>query len=212
MDKLLKMCEIFDCTLDELVTGDLTGLAFLVPAGMEHTAFQKAHPYVEDFYTDEDRAAARRRFSAALIAGLAFIFAGVGCLLMVEPVAENWALFSLVLLIAVGVWWIVRGGMLLGRVNVDEYNKSAVEDLEVEDIVAAELDEARRETLLSQKREAEKIGAVCGAVMIAATIVGLLLLFCSRPPVQSWFWVSWVVGGLLCGIVSTLMHAFRRAA
>ena len=121
MDKLLKMCEIFDCTLDELVTGDLTGraapataapipagpptdvcgyddhwrmmalkvptgvalillgialgllfegavelaswngrdgifviivlvgilagLAFLVPAGMEHTAFQKAHPY-----------------------------------------------------------------------------------------------------------------------------------------------------------------------
>ena len=27
MDKLLKMCEIFDCTLDELVTGDLTGRA-----------------------------------------------------------------------------------------------------------------------------------------------------------------------------------------
>ena len=30
MDKLLKMCEIFDCTFDELVTGDLTGRA--VPA------------------------------------------------------------------------------------------------------------------------------------------------------------------------------------
>ena len=27
MDKPLKMCEIFDCTLDELVTGDLTGRA-----------------------------------------------------------------------------------------------------------------------------------------------------------------------------------------
>lgn len=25
MDKLLRMCQIFDCTLDELVQGDLTG-------------------------------------------------------------------------------------------------------------------------------------------------------------------------------------------
>ena len=116
------------------------------------------------------------------------------------------------LFIALGVWWIVRGGMLLGRVNVEEYNRSVAEDLEVEDIVAAELDEARREALLSQKRDAEKIGAVCGAIMIVATIVGLLLLCCSRPPVQSWFWMSWVVGGLVCGLVSTLMHAFGRAA
>ena len=286
MDKLLKMCEIFDCTLDELVTGDLTGraapataapipvgpptdvcgyeehwrmlalkvptgvalillgialgllfegsvelaswngrdglfviivlvgvlagLALLVPAGMEHTAFQKAHPYVEDFYTDEDRAAARRQFSAALIAGLALIFAGIGCVLMLEKTAENWGLFFLMFFIALGVWWIVRGGMLLGRVNVEEYNRSVGEDLEVEDIVSAKLDEARREALLAQKREGEKIGAICGAVMIFATIVGLLLLFCAPPPEQNWFWMSWVVGGLVCGIVSTLMHAFGR--
>ena len=286
MDKLLKMCEIFDCTLDELVTGDLTGraapataapipagpptdvcgyeehqrmmalkvptgvalillgialgllfegsvelaswngrdglfviivlvgilagLAFLVPAGMEHTAFQKAHPYVEDFYTDEDRAAARRQFSTALIAGLALIFAGIGCVLMLEKTAENWGLFFLMFFIALGVWWIVRGGMLLGRVNVEEYNRSVGEDLEVEDIMSARLDEARRDVLLAQKREGEKIGAICGAVMIFATIVGLLLLFCAPPPAQNWFWMSWVVGGLACGIVSTLMHAFRR--
>ena len=34
--------------------------------------------------------------------------------------------------------------------------------------------------------------------------------FCAQPPAQNWFWMSWVVGGLACGIVSTLMHAFRR--
>ena len=54
--------------------------------------------------------------------------------------------------------------------------------------------------------------ALCGAVMIFAAIVGLLLLFCTPLPAQNWFWMSWVVGGLACGIVSTLMHAFRRAA
>lgn len=32
MDKLLKMCEIFDCTLDDLVCGDLTGRAAPVTA------------------------------------------------------------------------------------------------------------------------------------------------------------------------------------
>lgn len=46
--------------------------------------------------------------------------------------------------------------------------------------------------------------------MIFATIVGLPLLFCAPPSAQNWFWMSWVVGGLVCGIVSTLMHAFRR--
>ena len=177
---------------------------------------------MEDFYTDEDRAAARRQFSAALIAGLALIFAGIGCLLMLEGTAENWALFFLMLFIALGVWWIVRGGMLLGRVNVEEYNRSIAEDLEVEDIVSAELDEAQREALLAQRRHGKKLGAVCGVIMIVATIVGLALLFApvfSAPNMDSWtpegtsamwFWVAWPVGGLVCGIVTLLWEAFGR--
>ncbi|OUO33001.1 helix-turn-helix transcriptional regulator [Olsenella sp. An290] len=295
MDKLLKLCQIFECSLDDLVTGDLTGrepvpaaavpagppadvcgydehwralagkvptgialillgiavglllegavelapvgardgllvicvfvgilagLAFLVPAGMEHTAFQRAHPYVEDFYTEDDRAVARKQFSGGFIAGLAFIFAGIGCLIVVEPMAENWALFLLLVFIALGVWWIVRSGMLLGRTNVAEYNRSVGEDLEVEDLVAAQLDEARREAFLANKRADEKIGAVCGAIMIVATIVAFALLFApvfSAPDLSAfepegtsamWFWVAWPVGGLLCGVVTVLMRAF----
>ena len=297
MDKLLKLCQIFECSLDDLVTGDLTGrapepaaavpagppadvcgyddhqrmlawkvptgvalillgiavglffegavevapvgardgllvicvflgilggLAFLVPAGMEHAAFQKAHPYVEDFYTEDDRAAARRQFSGGLIGGLALIFAGIGCLIMLEPRVENVALFFLLFFIALGAWNIIHYGMLLGRTNVAEYNRSVAEELEVEDIVSAELDEARREALLAGKRADEKIGAVCGAIMIVATIVAFALLFApvfSAPDLDSWtpegtsamwFWVAWPVGGLLCGVVTVLMRAFGR--
>ena len=306
LDKLLKMCQIFDCTLDDLVTGDLparavlseeggervvphevpqipagptqdicgyeehqlkmawkiptgvgaillgiafgllfegsvelaswngrdglfviivllgilAGLAFLVPAGMDHAAFQKAHPFVEDFYTDEDRASARKTFSASLIAGVAFIFAGIGALLMLEKRAENWALFFLLFFIALGVWWIIRGGMLLGRTNVAEYNKSVGEDLEVEEIMSLEFDEARRDALLAQKRRGNKLGAVCGVIMILSTIVGLGLLFApvltSANPDEfeplgtsaAWFWVAWPVGGMLCGIVTLIWEAF----
>ena len=300
MDKLLKLCQIFECSLDDLVQGDLTGrepdpatatvpagpptdvcgydehqrmmawkvptgvsailvgiaiglffegavdlapvgardglfvviilagilvgLAFLVPAGMEHAAFQRAHPYVEDFYTDDDRAAARTSFSAGLVGGIALIFVGIGILLVLgeDRELENVALFFLMLFIALGVWNIVHYGMLLGRTNVDEYNRSVGEELEVEEIVRAQLDDARREALLEAKKRDEKIGAVCAVIMILATIVGLGLLFApvlaspdpsAFDPVGTsamWFWVAWPVGGLLCGIVVVLMRAFRR--
>ncbi len=298
MDKLLKMCQIFECTLDELVQGDLTqrpagsaaasvpagpaqdvcgydehqrmmawkvptgiacillgiaiglffegalplaswngkdglftlivlvgalaGLAFLVPAGMAHAAFVKAHPFVEDFYTEDDRAGARKAFSGGLIAGVAFIIAGIGCLLMLEESTENVGLFFLLFFIALGVWNITHYGMLLGRVNIAEYNKSAAEDLEVEDIVNAQLDDARREALLNSRAQSQRVGAVCGAIMILATIVALILLFApvltSPDPDNfeplgtsaAWFWLAWVVGGLLCGIVSVLMNAFGK--
>ena len=300
MDKLLKLCQIFECSLDDLVQGDLTGrepdpatatvpagpptdvcgydehqrmmawkvptgvaailvgiaiglffegavdlapvgardglfvviilagilvgLAFLVPAGMEHAAFQRAHPYVEDFYTDDDRAAARTSFSAGLVGGIALIFVGIGILLVLgeDRELENVALFFLMLFIALGVWNIVHYGMLLGRTNVDEYNRSVGEDLEVEEIVRAQLDDARREALLEAKKRDEKIGAVCAVIMILATIVGLGLLFApvlaspdpsAFDPVGTsamWFWVAWPVGGLLCGVVAVLMRAFGR--
>ena len=298
MDKLLKMCQVFECSLDDLVQGDLTdrapepaaaavpagpptdvcgydehqrmmawkvptgvaailagiaiglffegavglapagardglfvlivlagillGLVFLVPAGMNHTAFQRAHPYVEDFYTDEDRARARKAFSTGLVAGVALIFVGVGFLLVLgeDRALENVALFFLMFFIALGVWNIIHYGMLLGRTNVAEYNRSVGEDLEVEDIVAAQVSDEIREGMLASKRRNKKVGAVCGAIMILATIVAFALLFgpvLASPDPSAfepegtptmWFWVAWPVGGMLCGIVSLLFEAF----
>lgn len=300
MDKLLKMCQIFECSLDDLVQGDLTGrspdpaaatvpsgpptdvcgydehqrmmawkvptgiaailvgiavglffegavdlapagardglfviiilagilggLAFLVPAGMEHAAFQRAHPYVEDFYTDDDRAVARKSFSAGLIGGIALIFVGIGFLLVLgeDRALENVALFFLMFFIALGVWNIVHYSMLFVRTNVAEYNKSVGEDLELEEILDMQVDEARREQLLRQNQKNKKLGAVCAAIMIAATIVGLALLFAPvlaspdpdafEPEGTSamWFWLAWPVGGLICGIVAVLWNAFSK--
>ncbi|HBO61812.1 MAG TPA: XRE family transcriptional regulator [Olsenella sp.] len=298
MDKLLKICQVFECSLDDLVQGDLTGreagpaasvpagpptdvcgfdehqrrlarqvpagvaailvgcglgflaegrftlfgadadilvivlillgvlvgLAFFIPAGMEHAAFVKAHPYVEDFYTEDDRATARRSFTRALVAGIALIFVGSVCIMVLgnDRATEREGLCLMMLFIAAGVWLIVRYAMLLGRTNVAEYNRSVAEDLEVEDIVGAQVDEEVRSALLERKRSGEKIGAVCGVIMIVATIVGFVLLFAPvfssgdpssfNPEGTSamWFWMAWVVGGLLCAIVTILMNAFGK--
>ena len=298
MDKLLKICQVFECSLDDLVQGDLTGreagpaasvpvgpptdvcgfdehqrrlarqvpagvaailvgcglgflaegrftlfgadadilvivliligvlvgLAFFIPAGMEHAAFVKAHPYVEDFYTEDDRATARRSFTRALVAGIALIFVGSVCIMVLgnDRATEREGLCLMMLFIAAGAWLIVRYAMLLGRTNVAEYNRSVAEDLEVEDIVSAQVDEEVRSALLERKRSGEKIGAVCGVIMIVATIVGFVLLFAPvfssgdpssfNPEGTSamWFWMAWVVGGLLCAIVTILMNAFGK--
>lgn len=295
MDKLLKLCDIFNCTLDELVQGDLTArapepaasvpsstpqdicgydehmrafarkiplgiaavlvgvalcifgveasvlyhlpeglgpvilllfvgasLAVFIPAGMEHSAFVKEHPYVEDFYTAAEKADARRRLSTSVVVGILIIFAGVCTLIFTEGTAyENVSPGFLMLFIAVGVPVIVRAGMLHGRTNVAEYNKSAIDELETEDIVNAQIDEKYKQALLNKSKKSQRVNAVCGTIMIIATIVGLAMLFMPLAgqdldaldaPVgtQSVFWMAWVVGGLLCGIAYTLMNAFGK--
>lgn len=152
MDKLLKMCGLFECTLDELVTGDLTGrpangaasippgksqqdvtgydqamrvfawklplgisvilasaalalllsdpglmpiaevrsfasalvfvgvavgLALILPASFARGAFRKAHPFVGDFYTADQKSKARTALSTGLVAGIGLLMAGL---------------------------------------------------------------------------------------------------------------------------------------
>lgn len=298
MDKLLKMCQIFECTLDELVQGDLTdrparpaaagvpvgpvrdvcgydehmrrfallvptgistvlagvavgfffegraplwstdsdalfvivilvasvvGLAFGVVAGMEHSAFVKAHPYIEDFYTAEQRSAARSRFAAGLVGGVGVIVVGLAYLLATDGrLPEHCAMPVFMACSAVGVWLIVHFGMMLGRTNVAEYNRNAAEGLEIEDIANAQIDESLRKALLGEQHRNRQVGAVCGAIMIVATIVALVLLFAPvlsspdpgnfepRGTSAAWFWLAWPVGGLLCGVASLLMDAFGK--
>ena len=299
MDKLIKICQIFECSLDDLVQGDLTrratdsgtsmplgkpedicgyddhqrmmawkipsgiaavllgiafgflfegtfalsswngkdgltimiilagilvGLAFFIPAGMAHSAFVKAHPYIEDFYTEDDKARARSSFSKGLVCGIASIFIGIGLLLIFGESSnvffENFGLFLLLFFVAIGCWLIAHVGMMLGRTNVAEYNKSVADELEIDEIVNAQVEDEVKAALLTHKRKNTKIGAFCGIIMLFFTIIGLALLFIpilSSPDPSNfqpegttamWFWLAWVAGGLVCGIVSLMMKAF----
>ena len=51
----------------QLFAGVLVGVGILVSAVMEHSAFVRAHPFIEDFYTDEDRLQARQLLVLSLI-------------------------------------------------------------------------------------------------------------------------------------------------
>ena len=212
-----------------LFAGVGVGLAFLIPAGLAHSTFVKAHPYIDDFYTNEDRARARSLFSWELVGGICCILVGV-CFSVFMSIGGNgnasdtvitygplsvssdydiWGATILLILIAIGVRFIIHGGMTLGRVDLDAYNKRAGELVTPEEIELANVSAEQKRQLHAARQTDKRFGAVCGAIMMIATIAGLVILFV--PGYQTpYFWLAWPIGGLSCGIFATLYKAFSR--
>ncbi len=302
MDKLLKMCEVFNCTLDDLVQGDLTDrpyasnsgsaasgwnkdlfgydelmttyasrlsngvmailfgvacmvflfalsettyhpaylseniaaalgllclfvgiavlLSLLIPAVMSRSAFIKAHPYLENFYTKADIDQARKTFVVELIGGILCIFVGICFIIALSDTGleEIIGLPVMLALIGIGVRFIVHGSLTLSRTNIDLYNETAAEILEAHEISNAAIPADQKTQLLSQSRTNKKISAICGTIMIIATVIALCMLLIptmngdvdyTKGPLAL-FWLPWPIGGLLCGIVSILMKGFSN--
>lgn len=188
------------------------GLAFTIPAGMDHAAFAKAHPYVADFYTAEEKATARRRASIAIVAGIAVILLGVAVagLFEVESNVQVYGDSLMMVLVALGVGMIVHWGMLWGRTDLADYNKEWLETVELSDDELARLDQQSREAYLrakssSRRGAADRKGKACMVIMLVATMVALVWLFATSAlgaseGVSGLFWLPWVVGSLGSGI------------
>lgn len=194
-----------------LFAGIAIGLAFLISAGMTHSAFVKAHPFIEDFYSAHEKEQARSLFVRELVGGICCIFAGICIVVFLagSSFEESVGAPLLLLLVAVGVRFIIHGGMTLGRTNLDEYNEKSGELLSAEEINSSDLPEDQKKAMLSAHRSDKRIGAICGTIMMVATIIGLVMLFV--PGCQNdYFWLAWPIGGLCCGIASVLIKAFSN--
>lgn len=210
MDKLIRLCELFDCTIDDLVRGDLTdrapdparsmpedappvdacgydqamrrfawrlpaGLALLVAgfgvaaivtslfaanpreypylayflcaavgvgvatsACLEYRAFRREHPYIEDFYTEEQKAAARRSRKRGIWAGIALLavalFLASTFMIAIVNVFDLWAPVMAVNWMTPLLFWaaiaasyalVLHAFLNARRVNVARYNRAA---------------------------------------------------------------------------------------
>ena len=272
MDKLLRMCALFDCTLDELVCGDLTarpsdgtarvpagkpqdvtgydqamrtfawklplgiavvmlgaalalllsdpalvpvpevrnlatvtvfvgaavGLALVLPASFERSAFREEHPFVDDFYTADQKSKARTALSTGLVAGIGLLMAGLAATIVLQ--ADVWlASATFLAFAAVGVFVIVRSALLGARCNLARYNRASLGGMSEEQIEAMGDD-----GLAERARRAKRERGTYAAVMLAATAVGLVLMF---TPASRLFLLAWPVGGLAC----LAIKAFRSA-
>lgn len=199
------------CTL----VGTIVGLALLIPAGIMHGDFRRRHPYVQDFYTDEDKSRASVVLAIGVAIGAVLILAGV-CVLVFcdELVADGdagWPDSVLLACVAAAVFCFIMSGMTHDKVNVDKYNREAEEES------VREGRSVPHPTMSESDRFYRRLtGAICGVIMLLATVVALLMLFLGTAgsDADAWmkvFWVPWPIGGVLCGVVDIIVSLVKEA-
>lgn len=199
------------CTL----VGAMVGLALLIPAGIMHGDFRRRHPYVQDFYTNEDKSRASVVLAIGVAIGAVLILAGV-CVRVFcdEFVADGdagWPDSVLLACVAAAVFCFIMSGMTHDKVNVDKYNREAEEES------AREGRSVPHPTMSESDRFYRRLtSAICGVIMLLATVVALLMLFLGMAgsDVDAWmkvFWVPWPIGGVLCGVVGIIVPLVKEA-
>lgn len=255
-EKLIAICEIFDCSMDTLIKGKITadstgekkkyenlqnrfskGIAFgvglillgvtillylagianaaptevleeryailgviillccvviavpiFIMLGIEEENFDKKHPQLPHFYTEEEVENFDKKFIKAIAFGVALILVGVIALIALyglRIVGEESTLPAVVLLgcVTIAVPVFTYFGIQKEKYDIEKYNQMHSEE--------------------GKKRE-EKSGKICGVIMLTATAIFLA----SGWLFDLWKmnWVVFPIGGILCGIVSTIFE------
>lgn len=199
------------CTL----VGAIIGLALLIPAGIMHGDFRRRHPYVQDFYTEEDKSRASVILAIGVAIGTVLILAGVCvrvfCGELVADGDAGWPDSVLLACVAVAVFCFIMSAMTHDKVDVDKYNREAEEESvrEGRPVPHPTMGE-------SDKFYSRLTGAICGVTMLVSTVVALLMLFLgvAGSGGDAWmrvFWVPWPIGGVLCGVVGIIVPLVKEA-
>ena len=249
-EKIINICEIFECSMDELVKGKITenvkkdkndydlvitkaakgialgvgiillcvalmltligfapndgsqetfsligvviiliGVVFAVPMfiinGTKLDNFKKKNPVMANVYSEEEMDNGKSKYTKILAVGISTILIGVVAMmaLIASKICGENALPVAILMyfITLGVTTIVYAGQMQSKYDIEKYNK---------------------ENSTEYKEKNDKAGKICGVIMLLATAAFLIWGFCFN----GWkiAWVVYPIGGLLCGITSTI--------
>lgn len=254
MDKILQICQMFHCNMDDLMQGDISrvfvedkagyakfqdkfswmitggvglillgvsvinlmeafvvieafcnmvffafvmaGVMILIVAGMQRTWFKRKNPFIEDFYTEEEKDIQYKKFTVRMVVGVGLIFFSVILLIGSEalPAVADFSAEQMdgimqgifLLLITAAVCTIIYGGLQKSKYNIKEYNAEKPDD----DVNASP----------DQKKRSALIGKLCGCIMLVAVICFFAIGFVwNRRDIS---WIAYPIGGILCAIVS----------
>ena len=254
MDKLLQLCETFNCRLDDLIKGDvsslyvedkthydehmnlfskmtaigvglilfglavmsfLTGiginddlsamvffvfliiaLAIFIVMGIRHSDFEKKNPCIENFYSEEEKDAFNKKYSVFITAGVVIILIAVLILISSDliisevNISQAYDIEELMgsvffIFLTVAVMLFIYAATQKDKYNIKQYNLEHDENSET-------------------YKKSRLTGAVCGCLMMIATIIYLICGFAfnewGMPSV-----VVFPVFGIGCGIASIII-------
>lgn len=207
-----------------------------VVSGMNHSEFKRKNMNIDPSYPSEVLDRFGKRFTLMIAGGVGLLSINIillvafapeeGDVAMVfgAPFPYEFIMVPFMLIMALGVWLLVFAGM-----QKSKFDRSEISYLTEDGTIVRSRKNPTWESLQPQNitpedlRREHIVGSLCGAIMIAATIVFFVLGFSGGAPdgvesLKEWpiagfgySWIAFVVGGLLCAIVAVLGDAFTKS-
>lgn len=164
------------------------GVPFFIFNAMKLANFKLKHPQIDARYPEDEIDQFNSKFITGIVMGIVILILGIATMILVQdmdifPAADTTLPPAILLAFAtIAVPILVFVGIRRGKYNLAEYNKP--------------------QTHANHKNEI-LIGKICGVIMLSATIIFCLLGFLG----QLWeiCWIVFPIGGILCGIVGTIL-------
>lgn len=196
-----------------------------IVAGMGHSEFKRKHPTIDPNYPTEVLDRFGRRFIALVATGIGIIMLDLLALIGFLPEDDevqqilgttlnedaSMGLFLFVVALATGI--LVYAGMQKSKYDKSEITYVSTDGKRVSGAFS-------HHTTPEALQRDRIIGSLCGAIMLLATIAFFVIGFSDgfdggafgnwRSSGFAHSWIAFVVGGLLCGIVSIIGSMFGQ--
>ncbi len=251
-EKIISICEIFDCSMDQLVKGKISqdikseknnydfimsktakgisiaiaiillgtsimltilglapneqaedqygligviavliGVIFAVPLfiinGTKINEFKKKNPKIANVYTENELDEGKSKYTKFVAIGISIILIGVVIMMLLISLKifneeSSLPVAILMYFVTIGATTIVYSDKMKDKFDIEKYNKENTEEY---------------------KEIHNKIGKICGIIMLVTTIIFLLWGF----TLNMWHinWIVYPIAGILCGIVGTIL-------
>ena len=169
----------------------LTGVIFAVPLFIIHGTkienFKKKNPKIANVYSEDEVEEGNSKYTKNLAIGISIILLGVVIMMLLlglKTFGEESTIpvATLMYFVTIGVLLIIYSGKMKEKFDIEKYNNENTEEYKIIE---------------------NKIGRICGVIMLTTTIIFLVWGF----TLNMWYinWVVYPVGGILCGIVGTIL-------
>lgn len=165
----------------------LIAVMIFVVSGINNSNFEKNNPYIAPFYKKEQITAFENKYPLRIAVGISLIIIGFIVTIGIDGLEKNRiteALENSMLFFfaSIGVSVLVYNGMQKDKYDIEKYNHRLKK-------------EHKKESSVEQK--------IHGVIMLIATIIFLVTGIVWH--IWQYNWLAFVIGGILCGIVSIII-------